>query len=330
MSVASLLFSLLLFESRLICLRSLSSAAGDTPPPSAMAISAPRARDDGGLPPHFDGSSPPHGRGRNVFPPCPHCSKKKHPANKCYKQFGKPPTAQMVLTPLVPFPQCRPTSLLPNIMWLWRWPSMMPFAIPWVLMPPLLLASHRFRLPPRQVHMLYLLPLHHHGLSTRGLPLIWPGLHRSYCYITYPLPSPPLPLPMPGLVWSKAVVLLVSPLLFLFTKSSMFLVYLSTFSLLVLSLFLSMFLVYTVTFFPFHCIFQDLYIGWRIGLGRENGRGIYELVADEPSLGLQALFVTSTATSSLFWHRRLGHQCFDKLKKTLPWLSLTEFVYESC
>ena len=65
----------------------------------------------------------------------------------------------------------------------------------------------------------------------------------------------------------------------------------------------------------FHCIFQDLYTGRRIGLGRENGRGIYELVADKPLSGLQALFVTSTATSSIFWHRRLGHPCFDKLKK---------------
>ena len=86
----------------------------------------------------------------------------------------------------------------------------------------------------------------------------------------------------------------------------------------------------TVTFFPFHCIFQDLYTGRRIGLGRENGRGIYELVVDEPSSDLQALFVTSTGTSSLLWHRRLGHPCFDKLKKTLPWLSLTQFVCESC
>ena len=65
-------------------------------------------------------------------------------------------------------------------------------------------------------------------------------------------------------------------------------------------------------------------------MGRENGRGIYELVADEPSSGLQALFVTSTATSSLLWHRRLGHPCFDKLKKTLPCLSLTQFVCELC
>ena len=65
-------------------------------------------------------------------------------------------------------------------------------------------------------------------------------------------------------------------------------------------------------------------------MGRENGRGIYELVVNEPSSGLQALFVTSTVTSSLLWHRRLGHLCFDKLKKTLPWLSLTQFVCESC
>ena len=65
-------------------------------------------------------------------------------------------------------------------------------------------------------------------------------------------------------------------------------------------------------------------------MGRENGWGIYELVPDEPSSGLQALFVTSTTTSSLLWHRRLGHTCFDKLKKTLPWLSLTQFVCESC
>ena len=86
----------------------------------------------------------------------------------------------------------------------------------------------------------------------------------------------------------------------------------------------------SVTFFPFHCIFEDLYTGRRIGLGRENERVIYELVADEPSSVLQALFVNSNATSSLLWHRRLGHPCFDKLQKTLPWLSLTQFVCESC
>ena len=30
------------------------------------------------------------------------------------------------------------------------------------------------------------------------------------------------------------------------------------------------------------------------------------------------------------WHLRLGHPCFDKLKKTLPWLCLTQFVCKSC
>ena len=71
----------------------------------------------------------------------------------------------------------------------------------------------------------------------------------------------------------------------------------------------------TVTLFPFHYIIQDLYIEQRIGLGRENGQDIYELVADRPSSGLQALFVTSTVTSSLLWHCHLGHLCFEKFKK---------------
>ena len=80
----------------------LSSTPSDTPPPSSMAVSAPRAHDDGGLPPRFDGNCPPRGRDRNLFPPCPHCGKQNHPANKCWKQFSKPPTAQAVLTPLAP------------------------------------------------------------------------------------------------------------------------------------------------------------------------------------------------------------------------------------
>ena len=77
----------------------LSFAPGDTPPPSAMAIFAPWAHDDGGLPPRFDGNRPPHGCGHNLFPPCPHCGKQNHPANNCWKQFGKPPIAQAIMTP---------------------------------------------------------------------------------------------------------------------------------------------------------------------------------------------------------------------------------------
>ena len=80
----------------------LSSALSDTPSPSAMVVFGPLAHDDGGLPPCFDGSHPHHECGRNLFLPCPHCGKKNHPANKCWKQFGKPPTAKEVLTPPAP------------------------------------------------------------------------------------------------------------------------------------------------------------------------------------------------------------------------------------
>ena len=89
-----------------------------------------------------------------------------------------------------------------------------------------------------------------------------------------------------------------------------------------------------VFFFPHHCVFQDLDTSRRIGLGRKNRRGIYELVADSPSTGLQALFALSASSSSLhdsfMWHCRLGHPSFVKLKETLPWLHLSEFHCESC
>ena len=85
-----------------------------------------------------------------------------------------------------------------------------------------------------------------------------------------------------------------------------------------------------VIVYPFHCVFQDLRISQRIGLGRENSRGIYELMSYTSSSGLLALFYSSSTTSSILWHRRLGHPCLSKLKQTLPWLSLNELVCESC
>ena len=53
-----------------------------------------------------------------------------------------------------------------------------------------------------------------------------------------------------------------------------------------------------VFFYPYHCIFQDLSLGQRIGLGHENGCGLYELVADSPSAGLHALFSLSASSCS--------------------------------
>ena len=77
-------------------------------------------------------------------------------------------------------------------------------------------------------------------------------------------------------------------------------------------------------FYPLHWVFQDLRTGKRIGLGCENGRGIYELMSDTPSSGLLDLFSSSSTISSILWHRRLGHPCLSKLKKTLPRLIIIQ------
>ena len=53
-------------------------------------------------------------------------------------------------------------------------------------------------------------------------------------------------------------------------------------------------------------------------------------MSNNPSSGLLALFSSSSATSSILWHCILGHPCLSKLKQTLSWLSLTEFMCESC
>ena len=49
-------------------------------------------------------------------------------------------------------------------------------------------------------------------------------------------------------------------------------------------------------FFPYHCTFQDLRTGRRIGFGREQGRGVYLLVQDDISSGLASV---ATTTESL-------------------------------
>ena len=53
-------------------------------------------------------------------------------------------------------------------------------------------------------------------------------------------------------------------------------------------------------FYHFHCVFQDLRTDQRIGLGNENGHGMYELMLNTPYFGLLALFSSSFATSSIF------------------------------
>ena len=167
----------------------LSFAPGNRPP-SAMAISALRARDDGGISPHFDAVVLLMGVAATSF------SHVLTVASKTILRTSVGSNLASLLLPKpfsllrLPFPQHRPVSILSNIMWPWRRPSMTPFAILRGLMPPLLPASCRFCLLQCQIQLLYLLSLHHQGLSTRGLPLIWPKLHHSYCHITLPPPIP--------------------------------------------------------------------------------------------------------------------------------------------
>ena len=83
-----------------------------------------------------------------------------------------------------------------------------------------------------------------------------------------------------------------------------------------------------VTFFPFHCTFQDLQTERMIGLGRERGNGVYQLVSDDIPRGLA--FMASTSESSSIWHYWLGYPSHQKLQQALPWCSISHFDCESC
>lgn len=77
-----------------------------------------------------------------------------------------------------------------------------------------------------------------------------------------------------------------------------------------------------VTFFPSHCVFQDIVTKRTIGLGHGND-GLYLL---HPSLPVATPAIkrdTSTFRSNelFIWHRLLGHLFFSMLKKMFPQLS---------
>ena len=63
-------------------------------------------------------------------------------------------------------------------------------------------------------------------------------------------------------------------------------------------------------------------------MGRETGRGLYELVLDHLQVGLSCLLCYTN--SSLQWRRRLGHLGISKLRQDLPWISMSSFECESC
>ena len=63
-------------------------------------------------------------------------------------------------------------------------------------------------------------------------------------------------------------------------------------------------------------------------MGRETGRGLYELIPDHLLVGLSCLL--SSTDSSLHWHQRLGHPSISKLCQALSGISMSSFECESC
>jgi hypothetical protein len=96
----------------------------------------------------------------------------------------------------------------------------------------------------------------------------------------------------------------------------------------------------SVTFFPTHCVFQELDTGRMIGSGKATG-GLYFLepalnpVSPPMSCG-QALEADVGSTLPLLhqWHRRLGHPSFGILEKLFPSLvkhcTRSKFFCEAC
>ena len=89
----------------------------------------------------------------------------------------------------------------------------------------------------------------------------------------------------------------------------------------------------SITFFPTHCVFQELDTGKVIGSGKAHG-GIYYLenapYPPQPSLSCgQALQADMRSSLSLLhqWHRRLGHPSFRILAKLFP--SLIKYYSQS-
>jgi hypothetical protein len=85
-----------------------------------------------------------------------------------------------------------------------------------------------------------------------------------------------------------------------------------------------------VTFFPFHCVFQDLQTGRKIGTGHERGNDVYVLTKETVPQCLIAACTSTSSGSFLLWHKRLGHPSPRKLRAALPWVPVSHFQCESC
>ena len=90
----------------------------------------------------------------------------------------------------------------------------------------------------------------------------------------------------------------------------------------------------SVTFFPDHCVFQDLETKQTIGTGREVGGLYYYQLETTSALKSAAKCLGTKHQEILLWHSRLGHLSFQSLKILFPSLffsvSLQSFQCEIC
>ena len=96
----------------------------------------------------------------------------------------------------------------------------------------------------------------------------------------------------------------------------------------------------TVTFWPTHCVFQDILSSKTIGCGTRRGKLYYlDLASDSEASLSQAYKIGGTSvekqTSEVWlWHRRLGHASFGYLQKLFPslfsQLDISSFTCDIC
>ena len=290
---------------------------------TALLSSGPRSRNrgsDGGRGRGRDGQGRGRGCDGQLYPPCEHCQRYGHRSDHCWEKFGKPAQMAHAIT------TTNTSSIAPDSLLISRaeYDRLMTTHTPAGGSPSGgSLTSHLASTSTSGTALLASPPgpwIIDSGASAHmsGTPSLLSRLSR--------LPNPDSVSIADGRVCPVAGKGLATPTSSLPLSDVLYVpnfpVNLLSISAITKTLFCS------VYFFPYHCTFQDLRTGKRIGLGRETGRGLYELVPDTPSTGFRCLL--SQGDSPLQWHRRLGHPGITKLRLALPWITLSTFECESC
>ena len=257
---------------------------------TALLSSGPRSRNrgsDGGRGRGRDGQGRGRGRDGQLYPPCEHCQRYGHRSDRCWEKFGKPAQMAHAIT------TTNTSSIAPDSLLISRaeYDRLMTTHTPAGGSPSGgSLTSHLASTLTSGTALLASPPgpwIIDSGASAHmsGTPSLLSRLSR--------LPNPESVSIADGRVCPVAGKGLATPTSSLPLSDVLYVpnfpVNLLSISAITKTLFCS------VYFFPYHCTFQDLRTGKRIGLGRETGRGLYELVPDTPSTGL-------------VWARMYGYQ----------------------